>query len=73
MLVRSKIFPQFVEKIENLKLSLSKQRNKMIKIRSEILKIIKMAEDFRDSGNFPESILKISLFLKFENPIKRKP
>ena len=41
MLVRSKIFSQFVEKIKKLELSLSKQHNKMLKIRSEILKIIK--------------------------------
>ena len=31
MLVRSKFFPQLVEKIEKFKLSLSKQRNKMLK------------------------------------------
>ena len=39
MLVRSKIFLQFVKKTEKLKLSLSKQRNKVLKIKSEILKI----------------------------------
>ena len=38
MLVRSKLFPQLVEKIEKLKLSLSKQRNKMLRMRSEMLK-----------------------------------
>ena len=41
MLVRSKSFSQFVEKIEKLELSLSKQHNKMLKTRSEMLKIIK--------------------------------
>ena len=38
MLVRSKFVPQFVEKIEKFKLSLSKQHNKMLKMRSEMLK-----------------------------------
>ena len=32
MLVRSKFFSQFVEKIVKFKLSLSKQHNKMLKI-----------------------------------------
>ena len=41
MLARSKFFPQFIEKIEKLKLSLSKQQNEMLKIRSEMLKIMK--------------------------------
>ena len=41
MLVRSKICPQFVEKIEELQPSLSKQLNKMLKIRSEMLKFRK--------------------------------
>ena len=41
MLVRSKFFSQFVEKIEKFELSLSKQHNQMLKIRSEMLKIIK--------------------------------
>ena len=77
MLVRSKFFPQFLEKIEKLKLSLSKQRNKMLKMRSEMLKTRKKAkfpgnlpnpgnpEDFRDPGNFLEfsgKFLKISCF-----------
>ena len=39
MLVRSKNFPQFVENVEELKPSLSKQHNKMLKIRSQMLKI----------------------------------
>ena len=38
MLVSSKIFPQVVNKIEKLKLSLSKQRNKALKMRFEMLK-----------------------------------
>ena len=69
MLVRSKFLPQFVEKIEKLKLSLSKQHNKMLKIRSERLKIIKTVKMiklgkifripgiprvFGITGNFPE-------------------
>ena len=41
MLVRSKLFSQFVEKIEKLELSLSKQHNKMLKIISKMLKIIR--------------------------------
>ena len=41
MLVRSKFFSQLVEKIEKLELSLSQQHNKMLKIRCEMLKIIK--------------------------------
>ena len=56
MLVRSKLFSQFVEKIEKLELSLSKQHNKMLKIRSEMLKIInndQAREKF--SREFPES------------------
>ena len=41
MLVRSKFFLQFVEKIEKLKLSLLKQHKKKQKIKSEMLKIRK--------------------------------
>ena len=52
MLVGLKIFPQFVEKIEKLKLSLSKQRNKMLKMKSEMLKTRKKAKQ-SSSGNFP--------------------
>ena len=52
-----KIFSQFVEKIEKLELSLSKQHNKMLKIRSETLKIIKNvnminAENHKKCQNF---------------------
>ena len=39
--MRSKFFPQFVEKMEKLKLSLSKQHDKMLKIKHEMLKIRK--------------------------------
>ena len=39
--MRSKLFPQFVKKIEKLKLSWSKQHNKMLKMRSKMLKIKK--------------------------------
>ena len=58
MLVRSKLFPQFFEKIEKLKLSLSKQRNKMLKMRSEMLKIRKNGKAIKlgkTSREFPES------------------
>ena len=41
MLVRSKLFLQFVKKIEKLKLSLSRQHNKMLKTRFQTLKIRK--------------------------------
>ena len=57
MLVRSKLFPRFVEKIEKLKLSLSKQRNKMLKMRSEMLKTRKKAKQSSPGkflGNFFE-------------------
>ena len=53
MLVRSKNFPQFVEKIEKLKLNLSKQRNKMLKIRSETLKTRKKGKTIKPSGKIP--------------------
>ena len=57
MLVRSKNFPRLIEKIEEIKPSLSKQFNK---IRSEMLKIKKRQnnearENFRDPGNFCEN------------------
>ena len=57
MLVRSKFFYSFVENIEKLELSLSKQHNKMLKIRSEMLKIIKKCQNNQArqtfSGKFP--------------------
>ena len=54
MLVRSKFFSEFVEKIEKFKVSLSKQHNKMLKMRSEMLKTRKKAKS-SSSGKFPES------------------
>ena len=57
MLVSLKFFPQFVEKIEKPKLILSKQRYKMLKIRSEMLKIRKNGKIIklgRISRKFPE-------------------
>ena len=57
MLVRSKFFRQFVEKFEKFKFSLSKQHNKTLKMRSEILKIRKKAKQSSSgkfSGNFPK-------------------
>ena len=55
MLARSKFFPQFVEKIAKLKLSLSKQHNKMLKMRFEMLKTRKKAKRSR-SGKFPGNL-----------------
>ena len=52
MLVRSKFFLQFVEKMEKIKLSLSKQHNKMLKIKSEMLKI-KKCQNNQARKNFP--------------------
>ena len=37
MLVRLEFFSQFVEKIEKFKVSLSKQHNKLLKMRSEMM------------------------------------
>ena len=56
MLVRSKFFSQFVEKIEKLKLSLSKQHNKMQKVRSEMLKIRKKWQNNHARENYPGNI-----------------
>ena len=63
---RSKFFFQFVEKIEKLELNLSKQHNKMLKIRSEMVKIIKNVKmiklaNFPNPGN-PENFSKIFRF-----------
>ena len=75
MLVRSKFFPQFVEKIEKLKICLSKQHNKMLKMRSEMLntrkkgKTIKV-ENVRDieiPGNFFENSSTKEFFWKLFN------
>ena len=71
MLVKSEFFLQFVEKMEKLKLSLSKQHYKMLKFKSEMpkikknVKIIKLkkfsGEKFREftdiPGNFFENFL----------------
>ena len=56
MLVRSKFFPQFVEKVEKLEPSLSKQHNKMLKTSYEMLKIRKngkIIELGKITRNFP--------------------
>ena len=55
MHVRSKFFPQFVEKIEKLKLSLLKRHNKMLKIESEMLKIRKNGKIIK-LGKFPGNV-----------------
>ena len=54
MFVRSKFFSQFVEKIEKLELSLSKQHNKMLKIRSENAENHKKCQNDQARENFPE-------------------
>ena len=86
MLVRSKFFLQFVEKVERLKLSLSKQHNKMLKIKSEMMKIKKKTkknvkisqlekisrENFREFSGIPEKFLKISVSRIVENSRIRK-
>ena len=59
MLVRSKFILQFVEKMEKLKLSLSKQHNKMLKIISEMLKIRKKCQNNQAQKNFPRKLSKI--------------
>ena len=73
MLVRSKFFPQFVEKIEKLKLSLSKQRNKMLKMRSEMLKTRKKGKTIKLEKNYREILPEISRIPGipriFENPL----
>ena len=53
MLVRSKLFPQFVEKIEKLKLCLSKPHHEIRKIRSEMLKIKKKQQNNQAQEKFP--------------------
>ena len=57
-----KFFSSICQKMEKLKLSLSKQHNKMLKTKSEMLKIIKnvkiikLEKIFRESfRKFPES------------------
>ena len=51
--MKSIFFPRFVEKIEKLKLGLSKQHNKMLKIRSEMLKTRKKKPNNRAREIFP--------------------
>ena len=53
MLVRSNFFLQVVEKIKELKLSLSKQHKKMLKIRSEMQKIKKKWQNDQAREKFP--------------------
>ena len=85
MLVRSKFFSLFVKKIEKLELSLSKQHNKMLKIRCEMLKIIKnvkMIQLGKISRKFFPGISRIPgiprifeiilVYREVENPEKRK-
>ena len=52
MLVRSNFFSQFVEKIEKFILSLSKLHNKVLKIRSEMLKARKK-QNYQARESFP--------------------
>ena len=62
MLVRSKFFLQFDKKIEKLKLSWSKQYSKMLKIKSETLKI-------RKNGKIIKLETKsLKFFRKFREP-----
>ena len=63
MLVRSKFVTQFVKKIEKLELSLSKQHNKMPKIRSERLTIIKNVEMIKLGKIFRKVLPEISRIL----------
>ena len=59
MLVRSIFFSQYVQKIEKLMLGLSKQHNKMLKIKPEMLKIRKWQNNQtreKFPGNFPGNI-----------------
>ena len=58
MLVRSKIFPQFTEKIEKPKQSLS--NNTMLKIRSEMLKIRKNVKIIKFEKNSPKIFPRIT-------------
>ena len=58
MIVRSKIFSRFVKEIERLKPSLSKQHNKMLKIRPEMLKIKKNWQKKSSLGKTPGKIFR---------------
>ena len=59
-LVRSKFFLQFVEEMEKLKLSLSKQHNKMLKIESQCWKSKKKSQNNQARKNFPRKFTGIS-------------
>ena len=86
MFVRSKFFLQFVEEMKKLKLSLSKQHNKMLKIKSEMLKIRKnvkiiklekisseILREFSESRRFSGILEKFAGNLEIvENPRKSK-
>ena len=56
--MRSKFFLEFVKKMEKLKLSLSKPHDKMLKMKSEMLKIRKNVKIIKrekiSRENFPE-------------------
>ena len=72
MLVRSKFFSRFVEKIEKLELSLSKQHNKILKIRIEMRKIIKNVKMIK-LGKISRKIFKKFLVSReVQNPGKRE-
>ena len=66
MLARSKFFLQLVEKLEKLKLSLSKQHIKMLKTKSGTLKIKKICQ------NHQEIFGKFSVSRVVENLRKRE-
>ena len=74
MLARSKFFSQFVEKIEKLELSLSKQHNKILKIRSEMLKIIKNTKMIKlgKISRISGISKKFHVSREVENPAKRE-
>ena len=57
MLERSKFFSQFLEKIEKCNLSLSRQQNKMLKMRSEMLKTRKKKQNNEAGKNFSVKFL----------------
>ena len=56
MLVGSKFSLLFVKKMKKLKLSLSKQHNKMLKIKSELLKMRKKCQNNQARKNFPQKL-----------------
>ena len=74
MFARSKFFLQFVEEMKKLKLSLSKQHKKMLKIKPEMLKIRKNVKIIKLEKNFSQKFSGISrnsreIFYKF--PVSR--